>query len=75
MCLRTTMTDLGPADACLDLAASELVFTTGLTSVQRVALARRLLAGHGQEQPGLGVTCLCGNSLDVTDLQDNRRTA
>lgn len=67
MCLNAAETNLGPADACLDLPAGELYFTTGLTVQQQVALARRLLddAGFAQPLTAGSVVGPCGHRLHV----------
>lgn len=71
MCLDQSVTDLGPADACLDLARRELIYTPGLSVVEQQQLARRLLAGEGVQQPPAGwVRCLCGARLTVPGVDE-----
>lgn len=69
MCLSARVAFLGPADAVLDLTGRRLLFAPGLTSAERVTLARRVLAAAGQEQPPDEpgeVVCVCGFGLDVS---------
>lgn len=64
MCLTTTLFDLGPADAVLDLDENLIVLRPSNTPAERLQAARTLLARNGIRQSVPGVaTCLCGDVL------------
>lgn len=65
MCLTIAHHELGAADVLLDHAEGLLVLRPTLTPGEQVDAARRILDAAGVEQVGQGVTCRCGEPLNM----------
>jgi hypothetical protein len=57
--------DLGSERWCLDERKFLLVVSSDLTARERIDAARAAFAVAGQDQPGDGVTCVCGLEPDM----------